>query len=195
MTRCGRAGWAGVALALVACLLAAPSIAAAQDAASRASSVDLVERPRAYDGTVVEFEGEAIGEAMVRGTGAWVHLNDDAYEDLNVEEGAKLGGYNSGMPVWMSAADARRIQVFGDYKHAGDIVRVTGVFNAACAEHGGDMDIHATSVEIVRVGHEADDPVKPWKVPTALGLTVLAGAAWVANRRVGHLESRGMRRR
>lgn len=156
------------------------------------SSTELVEQPKQHDGTTVDFTGEAIGESMVRGDYAWLHLNDDAYYLKNVEEGAELGGFNTGMPVWLPAAEARAITYFGDYKHEGDVVAVTGVFHAACAEHGGDMDIHATSLSVVTVGHPAADPVTLGKVAWAVALALaalllyLAERRWVAHGDTGH---------
>ncbi|MCE5202634.1 MAG: hypothetical protein LLG24_00200 [Actinomycetia bacterium] len=146
------------------------------------SSSGLVEEPKKYDGSTVTFTGEAIGEVMVRGENAWVHLNDDAYYLKNVEEGAQLGGYNAGMPVWLPAGEAGKITTFGDYKHEGDVVTVTGEFHAACPEHGGDMDIHATALEVVQPGHRAADPIKPGKAVLAVALALLAGALFAANR-------------
>jgi hypothetical protein len=117
------------------------------------NSATLVENANLWNGRIVAFKGEAIGESMVRGKMAWLHLNDDAYMEKNIEEGAVLGGYNSGHAVWVSTELARKIRFFGDFKHDGDIVKVTGVFNAVCREHGGDMDIHALSLEIIRPGY------------------------------------------
>jgi hypothetical protein len=146
------------------------------------SSGDLVERSEEHDGTIVEFTGEAIGESMVRGEYAWLHLNDDAYYLKNVEEGAELGGYNTGMPVWLPASEARAITYFGDYKHEGDVVTVSGTFNAACAEHGGDMDIHAVTLAVLRTGHTVADPVRPAKVAWALGLGLIAALLYAVQR-------------
>lgn len=146
------------------------------------SSAELVEQPKEFDGTNITFAGEAIGEAMVRGDMAWLHINDDAYYVENVEEGAQLGGYNSGMAVWLPADLADGIEYFGDYKHEGDIIEVEGVFNAACAEHGGDMDIHATALDVIEVGHEVVDEVKPQKVVWAVGLALVALALYLAER-------------
>lgn len=146
-------------------------------------SADLVEHMKEYDGMTVTFTGEAVGEAMVRGGHAWIHLNDDAYYAKNIEEGAPLGGQNSGMPVWVSADRAAKIRVFGDYKHEGDVVRVTGEFHDACAEHGGDTDIHAESLEVVRSGRRVVDEPKPAKLAWAVGLSVLAGALFAIERK------------
>jgi opacity protein-like surface antigen len=139
------------------------------------TSTQLVEKPKQFNGTTVTFTGEAIGEVMVRGDYAWVHLNDDPYEERNVEEGAKLGGYNSGMAVWVPSALTKQIDTYGDYKHEGSIVQITGTFNAACKEHGGDMDIHATTLSVIRAGHVVVDPVPGWKALLAAALVIAAG--------------------
>lgn len=150
--------------------------------ANNPGSAQLVEHPKAYDGLTVTFTGEAIGEVMARGTYAWIHLNDDAYEFKNVEEGAKLGGYNTGMPVFVPTELADQIDTYGDYKHEGSIVQVVGVYNAACKDHGGDMDIHATTLTVLRPGHVVVDVVQPWKVWLALVLVALAAGLWMLER-------------
>ena len=147
------------------------------------ASGDLVEHPKTWNGQMIPFRGEAIGEAMFRGDTAWLHLNDDGYYLKNVEEGAGLSGYNTGMPVYLSAELARKVSIFGDYKHEGDIVEVRGVFNAACAQHGGDMDIHAVSLRTITPGHHAIDQIRPWKVALAIALALLALVLWQAERR------------
>ncbi len=185
---------ARIAIAVLLALTLAPGTAHAQANPNDPTSGELVETPREFDGTEITFQGEAIGEVMVRGDDAWIHLNDDAYMYKNVEEGAELGGYNSGMPVWLPAAEAEKLAVLGDYKHQGDIAEVVGTFNAACAQHGGDMDIHATSLSVVTPGRRAWDPVQTWKIVLGLVLSVVAAALWFADRRMGHLESKGLRR-
>ena len=120
------------------------------------SSATLVEEAKNWNGRKVIFTGEAVGESMVRGLKCWIHINDDAYMWKNIEEGAKLGGYNSGQAIWVDAGLAGKITYYGNYLNEGDIVKVTGTFNSVCRDHGGDMDIHADTLEIVRIGH----PVK-----------------------------------
>jgi len=187
-----------VAFAMVvvglATLLVMPAVASAQANPNDPSSGQLVETPKEFDGTRITFQGEAIGDVMMRGDNAWIHLNDDAYMYKNVEEGAPLGGFNSGMPVWLPASAAAKIEIVGDYEHQGDIVEVTGVFNAACAQHGGDMDIHADELRMVAAGRRALDPVQPWKLALALGTALAAAGMWFAERRAGHLERRGLKR-
>lgn len=185
---------AAAAFALVG-LLVVTSPALAFESPNNPSSGGLVEEPKSWDGKTIRFEGEAVGEAMVRGEFAWLHLNDDAYMYKNVEEGAPLEGYNTGMPVWVPADLARKVRTFGDYKHEGDVVRVTGTFHAACGEHGGDMDIHARELEVIYPGRLVADPVSPWKLDLAVVLTVGAASAIAFDRsarrreRVGNARS------
>lgn len=146
------------------------------------SSSDLIEAPRELDGIKMRFAGEAIGEAMVRGDMAWIHVNDDTYYLKNVEEGAQLGGYNSGMAIWLPADETEAISFFGAYKHRGDIVEVEGVFNASCGEHGGDMDIHATTLTVVQAGYAVVDEIESGKVVWAVSLALLAFALYLVNR-------------
>ena len=110
------------------------------NAAQTTSINDLVNNAKAYDTQTVTVQGEAIGEALERGDHAWVNMND---------------GSNA-IGIWMTAADAKTIKTYGDYKHVGDTLKVTGVFSRSCPEHGGDVDIHCTSIEIVKSGY----PVK-----------------------------------
>jgi len=188
---------AAVALAFAACMAwASPSIGQEQQTQPTASpnkptSGELIENPKLWDGKTIDFTGEALTQAMVRGDYAWIHLNDDAYYLKNVEEGAALGGYNSGHAVWLPAGLVTKIAYYGDYTHEGDVVKIRGTFNAACAEHGGDMDIHATSLEVVTPGRVVREPVKFVKLGIALALLALAATLWVAYRRIEHLEMFG----
>lgn len=186
-----------VALVLMATVLLVPAHAFAVEGETPTGPLSsrLVEEPKKYDGTEVAFTGEVIGEMMKRGDYAWLHLNDDAYMMKNVEEGATLGGYNTGMPVWLPADIAKRVAVFGDYKHEGDVVEVAGTFNAACAQHGGDMDIHATDLVVRFPGRRAADPVKTWKLPLAAVLALIVAGLWFAERRLGRHELVGGRKR
>lgn len=156
------------------------------------TSGELVEDPKKWDGREITFTGEAITEAMERGENAWIHLNDDAYYLRNVEEGAQLGGYNSGHAVWLPAELTERIEYYGDYGHEGDVVTVRGTFNAACREHGGDMDIHATELTVENPGRPVREPVKPIKVLVAIVLAAGAALLWFANRHAERRELRGL---
>jgi len=155
---------------LLAALIAAVAPSAAIGVGSAVSSEELVENPADWDGVTVTFEGEAIGEAMVRGENAWIHINDDAYTAASVEAGARLSGFNAGMPVLLPAEAAARIEQFGSHKTQGDYVKVVGVFRAASPEQGGEMLIEGDSLEVLRRGAAVTDPVMAWKLWLGAGL-------------------------
>ena len=119
---------------------------------------DLVEDALIYDGQTVTVEGEAIGEELERGEYSWVNISD---------------GTNA-IGIWMKKTDADSIEHFGDYKHVGDTLRVTGIFSRDCDEHGGDVDIHCTSLTIVKSGHSVSSTVAQEKIIIAAILTFFA---------------------
>ena len=190
--------WATVTTLLL-CLLAAPASAAVSPrmsaeivapgpgapAGATVASAALIENPSAWDGRIIAFAGEAVGEAMVRGAHAWLHVNDDVYQARNLGDGPPPVGYNSGQAIWAPLALARRVCLFGDYRTEGDAVRVFGEFHAACREHGGDMDIHATALEVVRGGRAVAQRLNLGRLGIGIGLLALAGALWLMSRRAG----------
>ena len=136
-------------------------------------STRMIEEAGELDGLTVEFSGEAIGSALARGGMAWVNIADP-------------GG---AMGVWMSAEAVRSIRYFGSYSFRGDELRVKGVFHRACGEHGGDMDIHAMEIEVIRLGERILHPPSAARLLFAAVLVVTAVAAQAA------LRARDRRRR
>ena len=118
---------------------------------------DLIENTKALDGKTVTIKGEAIKEPMRRGDYTWLNIGD---------------GSNA-MGIWVKSSEAEKITVYGDYKHMGDVVKVTGILYRACSEHGGDMDIHAEELKIVEHGQEIAHPVKELKVRASLILMII----------------------
>ncbi|HAW60005.1 MAG TPA: hypothetical protein DCW86_00850 [Actinobacteria bacterium] len=142
------------------------------------SSTELVEKCQFYDGKVVTFRGEVVGDVMIRGEFAWINTNDDAYSGGS----RKLAGYNSGQSIWCKASDAKIIKVTGGYNYVGDVVEVTGVFNRACPEHGGDMDIHANELRVVGRGRSIPHPIEGGKIRAASLLIVISFALFALGR-------------
>jgi hypothetical protein len=148
------------------------------------TSTTLVENATGWNRRIISFKGEAIGERMARGGMAWIHLNDDAYMEKSSEAGAGGGGYNSGQAIWLASDLAHRIRFFGDYKNQGDLVKITGIFNAACAEHGGDMDIHATELTVVALGYSVAHEIKMPRAVLAASLMLSSILLFWIRRRV-----------
>lgn len=126
-------------------------------------SGELVNKAKFYDGKVIAFKGEVIGEVMQRGNFAWVNIRD--------EENA--------IGAWVPLALAREIVYVGSYKAKGDIVEVTGIFNRACPEHGGDLDIHAQTLRKLDSGRAIRDKLNPAKVNQALILLGVLFSVWI----------------
>lgn len=134
-------------------------------------STELIEHSRKYDHKQVVYQGEVIGDVMVRGDHAWINVND---------------GVNA-MGIWLAADKAKSIKYIGQYKSVGDTVKLTGTFNRACRQHGGDMDIHADKLQIVKSGHPINHPIHPDKAAVASLLTIMAALLYWWERKVtGH---------
>lgn len=109
---------------------------------------DLIEKAKEYDGQEVTIQGEAIGEGLDRGDYSWVNINDKS----------------NAIGIWLNTDKASKIVCYGNYKHIGDTVRITGVFHRACREHGGEADIHGTSMQIVQKGKQVKERITMGKV-------------------------------
>ena len=125
---------------------------------------------RSFDGNgqLVVFTGEAIGEPLrAPGGKVWVNV---------------LGGSAIGVVADRSMAD--EVGTWGDYHNAGDTVHVTGTFNVACDEHGGDMDVHATALKVIDAGFPRAHPVDLRKGLIGLAGLVVAVLAVLRGRRI-----------
>lgn len=167
-----------IATVLLLCA-AAPSIARA----GTVTSAELVEQYKRYEHKTITFRGEVIGDILARGEHSWVNINNDPYQSRNIEEGRKPSGYNSGQSVWLPSYLVKDIAHTGSYTASGDDVEVVGVFNSACPEHGGDMDIHATSLKVLKRGHQVAHRFDAAQAALALGLLALGAGLFLVNRR------------
>ncbi|MDD5448358.1 MAG: hypothetical protein PHO53_04245 [Actinomycetota bacterium] len=140
---------------------------------------ELIDNMKKYDGETVSIEGEVIGDCMVRGDYAWITVNDDAYSRKSLQEGSKHAGVsNIGIGVWIPKGETKSIEFFGDYKTKGDIVKVRGTFHMVDSEHGGDTDVHATHLEVVKSGYRFHHPFQYRKLLIVLALGVLIVVLW-----------------
>lgn len=143
-----------IIIAVVICFCPAMSLAGGADVTSN----DLINKAGDFDGEKIVYTGEVIGDILSRGEYSWI----------NVSDGSNAIG------VWVKSDDISAIDSLGGYTTHGDTVRITGVFNRACPMHGGDMDIHAVSIEIIQEGYKVSHPVAVWEV--IAGPILLAGA-------------------
>ena len=143
---------------LLIMLLLSFSLSAQVCAADAIAINTLIEKSQAFDGQTVTVEGEALGEAMLRGEYAWINISDNT----------------NAIGVWLKASDAQKISVFGDYRHKGDTVKITGIFSRNCAEHGGDVDIHNQAMEIIEKGTNVPETITQTKINAASALFLFA---------------------
>ena len=101
------------------------------------SSRRLIEHSKFYDGKEITYKGEAITAVMKRGDYGWVNLSDG----------------DNAIGIWCKSSYLEKINYLGGYDSKGDTVEVTGIFNRACQEHGGDLDIHADTIIVKKSGY------------------------------------------
>lgn len=118
------------------------------------SGADLINGAKQYDDKVVTYRGEVIGDIMIRGQYAWVNIND---------------GQNA-IGIWATKALIKNIAYKGSYGFKGDVVEITGKFNRACPEHGGDLDIHAQTMRKITSGRQNFESLDLNKIKIALML-------------------------
>jgi hypothetical protein len=127
-------------------------------ASGQVSINELMNNSALYDDKTVVLTGEAIGECLERENGCWINMSD--------------GGNAIG--IWMTESDAARIVTYGDYRHTGDIITVTGIFYEACTEHGGEPDIHCIELAIDHVGAERTRVISEEKALAAICVVATA---------------------
>ena len=134
---------------------------------------DLIKESQPYHNQAIIIQAEVILEVLERDDYAWLNVNDGTNA---------IGVY---LPIEMT----QELDVFGDYRHKGDVVLIEGVFSRNCDEHGGEIDIHATSLTIVQEGYEINHEVSVWKFVIAIisfSLSIIVLLVY-RNKRKSHL--------
>ncbi len=122
----------------------------------------LINNAKNFNGKEVVIRGEVVGTVMRRLNFGWI----------NVYDGQIAIGF------WCNEKMLTQIKYAGDYSHRGDIVSVTGILNQHCAQHAGDLDVHAISLVIKKQGTRIERTVLEEKKMAAfigLGLSVFLG--------------------
>jgi len=133
------------------------------------SSTELINSAKEYDGEVVVYEGEVIGDIMMRGDYTWINVND---------------GENA-IGVWLESSLAQDIGHAGSYKSRGDVIEVKGIFQRACSQHGGDLDIHAKTIKEKSRGREIQEQLNLGKKNQAIILLGMLFGVWILTRLKG----------
>ncbi len=149
------------------------------------ASGDLLTCPRVYDGELVRYVGEPVGEVLRRRGHAWVQLNDDVYsQTAPLPRRSDFAGNNSGIGVRLPAGGADKIDHVGGPSHRGDRVVVEGRFHRTLPATADTMAIDARRVRQLRPGGPIERRVLPDRQLAAVTLGVLAAAMVLGERLV-----------
>jgi len=146
-------------LIIIAILLLLTPVAALAESEG-VSSNELIDHAKDYDGQSIIYEGEVVGDILYRGEYAWLAVFDG----------------NNTIGCYVTKAQADQVSFVGGYGKKGDTIRVQGVFHRACAEHGGDLDIHADSIKVLSVGARVQTPLSRPVTILAIALPLPAAA-------------------
>ena len=127
------------------------------------SSTELINNAKQYEGKLIVYEGEVIGDIMKRGDYSWMNIND---------------GQNA-IGVWINNSLVKDIVYTGSYKSIGDGVEVTGIFNRACPQHGGDLDIHTQAIRKTSEGRLIQKRLNPGKRNLVIILLGILCLIWI----------------
>ena len=150
--------WRVILLAMLLCMQPISGVAETVD------SNTLIEQATAMNGQRILYTGEVIGDILPVGD----------YEWLNISDGSNAIG------VWLPRSLGENVQIAGRYNTQGDIVQIEGLYHRACPEHGGDLDIHADKVTLLKRGEAVVHAVSPWKLWLGGVLFLLAMACMMA---------------
>lgn len=143
---------------------ASPSVLTPAEAVDLALSGD-------RDAVDIMVTGEAIGDVLSAPDGQrWVNI---------LGEGVAVG-------LVVDAADAEKIPLLGRYGVRGATVRAQGTLHRACAEHGGDLDIHVATFEVFDEGETLERPLHPRKLGLAGAAIFVALALYWRYRMLRH---------
>lgn len=118
----------------------------------------LIENAKSLNGQEITFQGEVVGDIMPRQDHYWINV---------LSNGTAIG-------IWITSEQRTRISHSGQYGSKGDQVEIEGLFQQACAEHGGDLDIHANSLVVVSDGSILPQHLNIIRLAVAAGLFILA---------------------
>jgi hypothetical protein len=150
-----------ILLAVILTIILIGFIYSDQPMSKTINSIDntsLIERAKELDGTEIVYQGEVIGDIMPRKDHYWINVSSN---------GTAIG-------IWITDEQRAEINLTGRFGVKGDEIKIVGQFNQACAEHGGDLDIHAKSVEIISEGNIIPQEINWVRVIIAACLLLVA---------------------
>lgn len=158
-----------------------------EPAVGRLRSSEVVACPDQFDGRLVEFVGEVVGDVLERQEGAWVLVNDDAYalESGPLPAHDERVGTNTGLTVWLPGNDVEAEVTPGRPRLRGDVIAVRGRLLRADPADGGGMTLRAEEYTVVSEARPAEPPFRRTQAIVA-AIVVLVTLAVVGYERRYH---------
>jgi len=146
------------------------------DSAGLAISGTVLSCPVAFDGLLVTYIGEVVGDVLARDGGSWMLVNDDAYalRDGPLTVGGTPSGTNSGLTVWLPDGLDHLADEPGRADLRGDVLEVIGRVNRADPQDGGGLTIRAEEARVLSQAVPLELPIHWRQVGVAALLAVLA---------------------
>ncbi len=146
------------------------------DPVGRATSVDVLSCPFGFDGLLVTYAGEVVGDVLARDGGSWLLVNDDRYalDQGPLTAGGTPNGTNSGLSVWLPDPLDDLADEPGRAKVRGDVLVITGRVHRTDPADGGGLTIRAEEAEVLAEAVPVEVPVHWRQVGAAGVLAVLA---------------------
>lgn len=141
-----------------------------------ATSGAVLSCPFAFDGLLVLYVGEVVGDILQRDGGAWLLVNDDPYalEQGPLTAGETPRGTNSGLTVWLPDPLTELVDEPGEHGVRGDVIEVTGRVNRTDPADGGGLTIRAEDATVLAEAVLVDEPIHWTQVGVAAVLAALA---------------------
>lgn len=148
----------------------------ADEPIGRAVSGEVLACPFAFDGRLVTYVGEVVGDVLARDGGSWLLVNDDPYalEMGPLTAGGTPVGTNSGLTVWLPDPLDELADEPGRRDVRGDVLEVTGRVHRTDPADGGGLTIRASDARVVSDAVTIETPVHWRQVGVAAVLSVLA---------------------
>lgn len=138
---------------------------------SAAEIGSLLNEPARWSGLEVKIKGEIVGNVLKgKGGSFWVNISDGS---------GAVGVY---LPAKLVKSLEMESWKGSNYSMKGTELMIKGVFNSACSEHGGDLDLHALEVRVISGSRPIHHSLSVLKVGLALFLFFLALAVFFFTR-------------
>jgi len=150
----------------------------------RVTSTAVNDCPEHFDGHVVQFAGEVIGDVLRRDGGAWVLMNDDRYalETGPLPSHRDFGGSNSGLSVWLPDELVELVDAPGGPGVRGTVLAVSGVLHRVDPDDGGGLTVRAGRGTVLAEAVAVPNPVHRPQAIVAVLAALGAAAALAAER-------------